>query len=96
MRLVVVETIGTKRGHEVHDEVVDGAVTRVDERLGVLQRVVDALDDIAFAQHYLVPQRHEPVLHVGLYASDEVYAVGEEVVEEPLRDVSTVGEQPAV
>jgi len=68
----------------------------VDERLGVLQRVVDALDDIAFAQHYLVPQRHEPVLHVGLYACDEVYAVVEEVVEEPLRDISAVGEQPAV
>lgn len=44
----------------------------MDERLGVLQRVVDALDDIAFAQHYLVPQRHELVLHVGLYACDEV------------------------
>ena len=68
----------------------------MDERLGVLQRVVDALDDIAFAQHYLVPQRHEPVLHVGLYAGDEVYAVFEEVVEEPLRDVSAVGEQPTV
>ena len=66
------------------------------ERLGVLQCVVDALDDIAFAQHYLVPQRHEPVLHVGLYASDEVYAVVEEVVEEPLRDVSAVSEQFAV
>ena len=64
MRLVVVETIGTKRGHEVHDEVVDGAVTRVDKRLGVLQRVVDAFNDIAFAQHYLVPQWHELVLHV--------------------------------
>ena len=68
----------------------------MDERLGVLQRVVDALDDIAFAQHYLVPQRHESVLHVGLYAGDEVYAVLEEVVEESLRDVSSVGEQPAV
>ena len=53
----------------------------MDERLGVLQRVVDTLDEIAFAQHYLVPQRHEPVLYVGLYAGDEVYAVGEEVVE---------------
>ena len=51
-RLVVVETIGTERGHEVHDEVVDGAVTRVDERLGILQRVVDALDNIAFVQHF--------------------------------------------
>ena len=96
MRLVVVETIGTKRGHEVHDEVVDGAVTRVDKRLDVLQCVVDALDDIAFAQHYPVPKRHEFVLHVGLDAGDEVYADGEEVVEEPLRDVSAVGEQPAV
>ena len=56
--LVVIETIGSKCGDEVHDEVVDGAVARVDERLSVLQRVVDALDDIVFAQHYLVPQRH--------------------------------------
>ena len=68
----------------------------MDKRLGVLQCVVDALDDIAFALHYLVPQRHEFVLHVGLYANDEVYAVVEEVVEDPLRDVSAVGEQPAV
>ena len=68
----------------------------MDERLGVLQGVVDAFDDIAFAQHNLVPQRHELVFHVGLYASDEVYAVGEEVVEEPLRDVSAVGEQLAI
>lgn len=36
----------------------------MDEHFGVLQRVVDAFDDIAFAQHYLVPQWHEFVLHV--------------------------------
>ena len=65
----------------------------MDKRLSVLQRVVDALDDIAFAQHYLVPQRHEPVLHVGLYAGDEVYAVVEEVVEEPAAEA--VEEAPA-
>lgn len=51
----------------------------MDERLSGLQRVVDALDDIALAQHYLVPQRHEFVFHVGLNASDEVYAVVEKV-----------------
>ena len=68
----------------------------MDERLGVLQHVVDTLDDVVFAQHYLVPQRHELVLHVGLYASDEVYAVVEEVVKEFLQDVSAVGEQLAV
>ena len=60
--------------------------------LGVLQRVVYTLYDIAFAKQYLVPQRHKLVLHVGLYACYEVYTI----VEEPLRDVSSVGEEPAV
>ena len=27
----------------------------------VLQEVVDALDDVPFTQHYLVPHGHEPV-----------------------------------
>lgn len=64
----------------------------MEERLSVLQCVVNALDDIAFAQHYLVRQRYESVLHVGLYASDEVYTV----VEEPLQNVSVVVEYSAV
>lgn len=64
--------------------------------LGVLQRDVDALYDVVFAQHYLVPQRHKLILHVGLYACDEVYAIVEEVVEKSLRDVSPVSEEPAV
>ena len=59
-RLVVIETIGSKCGHKVPDEVGDGALTRVNKRLGVHQRVVDALDDIAIAQHYLVPQPYKP------------------------------------
>ena len=59
-RLVVIETIGSKCGHKVPDEVGDGAVTRVNKRLGVLQRVVDALDDMAFTQLYLVPQKYKP------------------------------------
>lgn len=68
----------------------------MDKGLGVFQCVVDTLYDIAFAQQYLVPQRHKLVLHVGLYACNKVYAIVEEVIEEPLRDVSPVGEEPAV
>ena len=48
----------------------------------VLQRVVDGLDDIALAQHHLVIEGHEPVLHVGLHPRDDVRPVLEQVVEE--------------
>ena len=71
-------------------------MARMNQRLGILKRVVDALDDEALTQEYLVPQRHEPVLHVGPDARNEVKAVVEEFVEKPLRDVAAVREEPAV
>lgn len=61
-RLVVVEAIGTECWHEVHDEIVDGAVTRVDVRLGVFQRVVDALDD-------------KRIVYIAALGGDVVYVV---------------------
>ena len=36
MRLVIVDAIDAMCGHETHYVVVDGAITRTNERLGVL------------------------------------------------------------
>ena len=58
----------------------------------VFQQLVDALYDIPLAEHDPVPHGHQPVLHVGLQAMHEVYAVREEPVEEPLLDVAPVSE----
>ena len=44
----------------------------------VLEQFVDAFDDIPFPEHDFVPHGHEPVLHVGLNAVYEVYALVEE------------------
>ncbi len=62
----------------------------------VFQQVIDGFDDIAFAQHHLVIEGHESVLHVGFQPRDDVRPVLEQVVEELGRDVALVPEQPPV
>ena len=57
----------------------------------VLKQVVNALDDISFAEHNFIPHGHEPVLHVGLESVYEVYAPVEERFEEFFLDISPVG-----
>ena len=68
-RLCVKEAIGTERGEQVHDEVVEASVPGVDQLCNIFEHIVQRLDDAALAQHNLVVQGHEPVLHVGLDAS---------------------------
>jgi hypothetical protein len=44
----------------------------------ILEQLVDALDDIPFAEHDFIPHGHEPVLHIGLDPMYEMYALFEE------------------
>ena len=57
---------------------------RIHELIRVLERVVDALNDVPFPQADLVPKRHELVLHVGLDTRHELYSLLKEGIEEPL------------
>lgn len=86
------EAVGGQGRAEVYDEVVHRTVAGVHEVGLVLQQVVDALDDVPFAEHDFVPEGHELVLHVGLDSVHQVYALAEEALEEFLLDVSPVGE----
>ena len=56
----------------------------------VLEQVVNALDNISFAEHNFIPHGHEPVLHVGLESVYEVYALVEERFEEFFLDIPPV------
>lgn len=58
----------------------------------VLEQFVDTLDDVPFSEHDLVPHGHELILHVGLEAMHEMDALVEEMLEECLLDVASVGE----
>lgn len=62
----------------------------------VLQEVVDALDDVPFTQHYLVPHGHEPVPHVCPQSMHKVYTSLKESLEEFFLDVAPVGEYLSV
>lgn len=96
LRLVLEEAIGGERGAEVHDEIVHRAVSRVHKVCLVFEQLVDALNDVPFPEHYLVPQGHEAVLHVGPEPVYKVYAPVEERTEEFLLDVALVGEHLSV
>ena len=62
----------------------------------ILEHVVDALNDIPFAQHDFVPKRHQSVFHVGLYSCHYMDSVFEKSLEKPWRDISPIGKEPSV
>ena len=62
----------------------------------VLEHVIDGFDDVPFAQHHPVIERHQLVFHVHPQPGHQLDAVFKEKVEELLRYVPLVGEQLAV
>ena|GEM_PF-3144717 len=58
----------------------------------VLEQFVNALDDVSFPQHDLVPHRHQFVLHLSLEPMNELDALIEQVLKEFLLDVSSISE----
>ena len=44
--------------------------------------MVNALDDIPFSEHDLVPKWHQFVLHVVSDSSDQMYSVGKERIKQ--------------
>ena len=68
------------------------AVSRVNKVGLVLEQFVNALDDVPFPQHDLVPHRHQFVLHLSLEPMNELETLTEQALEEFLPDVSSVGE----
>lgn len=58
----------------------------------VLDQFVNALDDVSFPQHNLVPHRYQFVLHLSLEPMNELDALTEQVLKEFLLDVSSISE----
>lgn len=67
-------------------------MSRVNEVGFVLEQFVNALYDVPFPQHDLVPHRHQFVLHLSLEPMNELDALIEQALEEFLLDVSPVCE----
>lgn len=62
----------------------------------VLELVDDSFHDGAFAEQQLIDQRHQPVLHVGLEAGNQLKAKGfQQLLKERLGDVASVSEELA-
>lgn len=57
----------------------------------ILEHIVQRLDDAALAQHDLVVDGHEPVLHVGLDASHQMHPIIPQLLEQTLGDIALVG-----
>lgn len=74
-RLVVEETVCPQCRNQVHYEIVDRPVAGMHDLRGVLEHIVDGLDDVSFAQHHFVVERHQPVPHVYPYPCNQLYAV---------------------
>ena len=60
---------------------------------GVLQFIVDSLDDRPFPEEYLVIEIHQRVLHVLFQLCHQVYVINEEHFEEVLANIPPVGEE---
>ena len=58
----------------------------------VLEQFVNALDDVSFPQHDLVPHRHQFVLHLSLEPMNELDTLTEQALKEFLLDVSSISE----
>ena len=54
----------------------------------VLEQSVNALDDVPFSQHDLVPHRHKSILHFSLESMNELNTLTEQILEEFLLDIS--------
>ena len=67
-------------------------MSRVNKVGLVLEQFVNALDDVSFPQHDLVPHRHQFVLHLSLEPMNELDTLTEQALEEFLLDVSSVSE----
>ena len=85
------KTICRKGRTQVHNKVVYRSVSRVHEVGFVLEQVVNALDDVPFSQHDLVPDRHKFILHFSLEPMNELDTLIEQALEEFLLDISSVG-----
>lgn len=83
-RLCSEETIRAHGRKQVHEEVMDASVARVDELSHILEHVVYGLDDASLTQHYLVVNRHETLFHVRTQTGHDMYAVSPEVSEKRL------------
>ena len=92
LRLVLKEAVCCKGRTQVHDKVMYRAVSRVNKVGLVLEQFVNALDDVPFPQHDLVPHRHQFVLHFNLEPMNKLDTLTEQALEEFLPDVSSVGE----
>ena len=77
LRLVLKEAVCRKGRTQVHDKVVYRAVSRVNKVGLVLEQFVNALDDVSFPQHDLVPHRHQFVLHLSLEPMNELDTLAE-------------------
>ena len=55
--------------------------------------MVNALDDIPFSEHDLVPKWHQFVLHVVSDSCDQMYSVGKERIKQVRWDVSPVSKE---
>lgn len=69
-------------GNKVYQEMVDRPMPGVYEVALVLEQMVNALDDIPFSMHNLVPQWHQLVLHVASDSIHQMYPVGKERIEQ--------------
>ena len=66
-------------------------MSRVHEVGFVLEQFVNALDDVPFSQHDLVPDRHKFIPHFSLEPMNELDTLIEQALEEFLLDISPVG-----
>lgn len=90
--LVLKEAVCCKGRTQVHDKVVYRAMPRVNKVGLVLEQFVNALDDVSFPQHDLVPHRHQFVLHLSLEPMNELDTLTEQALKEFLLDVSSISE----
>lgn len=58
----------------------------------VFEQFVNALDDVSFSQHDLVPHRHQFVLHLSLEPMNELDTLTKQALKEFLLDVSSISE----
>ena len=56
----------------------------------VLKKFIDALNDISFSQHNLVPHRHKFILHSCFKSMHKLNTLTEQILEKFLFDVSSV------
>lgn len=87
--------IGDQSSHQVDQEVIDTAVTGMSNLRDVLQLVGYRLNKGSLAQHKLVKQSQQTVLHVLAQAGNKLYILLEKLVSQGLRNVALVAEQLA-